>query len=202
MELTLILTLISQSYSVHRGVDLEDRTLQVTGQHQARVEDITLRTADDFQRFDTNDAFDIGPADGIGSQDFNDLDLGIIWGDEPQASSEKNENDEQMSVDGSIGVGRDAASRAESVGSHLLGGKHPLDIDLLSHLSESRAQSEHAFGADMDVDMAGIDLGDFGIGFDEPMVPLAAEPAEKTPEETRSLSRACEGSIWISFLHL
>ncbi|KXN90904.1 Cohesin subunit rad21 [Leucoagaricus sp. SymC.cos] len=172
---------------VNWGVDLEDRTLQMTGQHQARVDDITLRTADDFHRLDALDPFDIGPVDGIGSQDFNDLDLGINWGDEPQASSEKDDNEEQMSVDGSIGVGRDAASRAESVGSHLLGGKHTLDLDLLSHMSGSRAPSEHPFGADMDVDMTGVDLGDFGIGFDEPMV---VEPQAKTPEETRSLSRA------------
>ncbi|KAJ3562558.1 hypothetical protein NP233_g9497 [Leucocoprinus birnbaumii] len=172
---------------VNWGVDLDDRALQTTGQHQARVDDITLRTADDFQRFDAIDAFDLGPADGIGSQDFNDLDLGINWGDEPQLSSEREDNDERMSIDGSIGVGRDAASRAESVGSHLFGGKHTLDIDLMSHMSGSRAPSEHPFGADMDVDMAGVDLGDFGIGFDEPMI---VEPVEKTPEETRSLSRA------------
>ena len=170
-------------------MDLDDRALQTTGQHQARVDDITLRTADDFQRFDAIDAFDLGPADGIGSQDFNDLDLGINWGDEPQLSSEREDNDERMSIDGSIGVGRDAASRAESVGSHLFGGKHTLDIDLMSHMSGSRAPSEHPFGADMDVDMAGVDLGDFGIGFDEPMI---VEPVEKTPEETRSLSRACK----------
>jgi cohesin complex subunit SCC1 len=162
----------------------------MTGQHQARVDDITLRTADDFQRFDAVDAFDIGPADGIGSQDFNDLDLGINWGDEPQASSERDDHEERMSIDGSIGVGRDAASRAESVGSHLMG-KHTLDIDLLSHMSGSRATSEHPFGADMDVDMGGVDLGDFGIGFDEPMA-IEPEPTTKTPEETRSLSRACE----------
>lgn len=171
----------------------------MAGQHQARVDDITLRAADDFHRFDATDTFDIGPADGIGSQDFNDLDLGINWGDEPLTSSEKNENDEQMSVDGSIGIGRDAPSHAESVGSHLLGGKHTLDIDLLSHLSGSRAPSEHPFGGDMDVDMAGVDLGDFGIGFDEPMV---AEPAEKTPGETRSLSRACKLCRRIAFLYL
>ena len=181
-----------------RDVDLDGRTLQMTGQHQARVDDITLRTADDFQRFDGIDAFDLGPADGIGSQDFNDLDLGINWGDEPQTSSEK---DQQMSVDGSIGVGRDLVSRAESVASHLIGRKHILDIDLLSRGSRSRAPSEHPFGADMDVDMTGVDLGDFGIGFDAPMVidpaietalEFTAEHAEKTPEETRSLSRACE----------
>jgi len=173
---------------------LDGRTLQITGQHQARVDDITLRTADDFQRFDGIDDFDLGPADGIGSQDFNDLDLGINWGDEPQTNSEK---DQQMSVDGSIGVGRDLVSRAESVASHLIGRKHTLDIDLLSHASRSRAPSEHPFEAGMDVDMTDVDLGDFGIGFDAPMVidtaiePIA-EHAEKTPEETRSLSRACE----------
>ncbi|KAF9446393.1 hypothetical protein P691DRAFT_803993 [Macrolepiota fuliginosa MF-IS2] len=175
---------------VNWGVDLEDRTLQMAGQHQARVDDITLRTADDFQHFDMNDAFDIGPADGIGSQDFNDLDLGINWGDEPQASSERDGNEDQMSVDGSIGVGRDAQSRAESVGSHLFGGKHTLDMDLLSHPGGSRAPSEHPFVADMDVDMTGVDLGDFGIGFDEPMEPVVPEAIEKTPEATRSLSRA------------
>lgn len=166
---------------------MEDRSLHASGQHQARVDDITLRTADDFHRFDALDTFDIGPADGIGSQDFNDLDLGINWGDEPLTSSDR--LGDQMSVDGSIGVGRDAMSHAGSIGSHLFPEKHTLDVDLLSHPSASRAPSEHPFGADMDVDMAGVDLGDFGIGFDEP---IAVEPPEKTPEETRSLSRACK----------
>lgn len=157
--------------------------LQVAGQHQARVDEITLRTADDFQQFGANDAFDIGPVDGIGSQDFSNLDLGLTWGEEPQVTSEKEDVDEQMSIDGSIGVGRDAASHAGSVGSHLLG-KHTLDMDVLSTMSGSRAQSEHLFPNDMDI----VDLGDLGIGFDEPM---AIEPVEKTPEETRSPSRAC-----------
>ncbi|KAF7782499.1 hypothetical protein Agabi119p4_1875 [Agaricus bisporus var. burnettii] len=170
---------------VNWGVDLEDKSLHASGQHQARVDDITLRTADDFHRFDAIDTFDIGPADGIGSQDFNDLDLGINWGDEPLTSSDR--HDDLMSVDGSIGVGRDAMAHGGSVASHLLAETHTLDVDLLSHPSLSRAASEHPFGADMDVDMAGVDLGDFGIGFDAPMV---VEPPEKTPEETRSLSRA------------
>lgn len=171
-------------------MDFEDRPLQPVGHHQAHIDDITLRTADDFQQFDFNDAFDIGPSDGIGSQDFNDVDLGIDWDDHPAQTPKE---DDRMSVDDeeSVGVGRDAPDRRESVNSHLLGRDGmDMDLDILSNRSKSRDPSEHPFGGDIDMDfpdLAGMDLGDFGIGFDDMPLDL-----EKTPGQTRSSSRACE----------
>lgn len=179
-------------------MDFEDRPLQPVGHHQAHIDDITLRTADDFQQFDFNDPFDIGPSDGIGSQDFNDVDLGINWDDEPAKTPDG--NDDHMSVDESVGVGRDAPGRRDSINSHLLGrDAMDLDLDILSNRSKSRDPSEHPFGPDVDMDfpdLAGMDLGDFGIGFDD--VPL---DIEKTPGQTRSSSRECKCHISYSFRH-
>ncbi|PPQ89563.1 hypothetical protein CVT25_012235 [Psilocybe cyanescens] len=162
-------------------MDFEDRPLQRQGHHQAHIDDITLRTADDFE-FGMNDPFDIGPSDGIGSQDFNDVDLGIHWGDE------QNDKSDAMSIQGSIGVGRDIQHHEDSIEPDLFGGNDfNADLDRMSHRSKSRDPSEQPFGG-MDVDtFPDVDLGDLGIGFDDP-------PAEdingRTPSETRSLSRA------------
>lgn len=178
----------SNTYSV-RDIDFEDRPLQPQGHHQAHIEDITLRTAEDFGQFDLNDPFDIGPSDGIGSHDFNDVDLGIGW-DEPARASE-GEGNEDMSVDESVGMARDAPPRRDSVDSHLLR-RDPmeLDFDLLSNKVQSRAVSEHPFAPDVNMDFpdfGGMDLGDFGIGFDE----IPPQERENTPGQTRSSSRAC-----------
>ncbi|CAA7259293.1 unnamed protein product [Cyclocybe aegerita] len=167
-------------------MDFEDRPLQRQGHHQAHVDDITLRTADDFQ-FGENDPFDIGPSDGIGSQDFNDLDLGINWDDEGARASEPNAKSDMMSVDGSVGVGRDAQIR-DSIGPDFLGGD-PFggDFDAFSHRSKSRDPSEQPFGDAMDIDpLPEVDLGDLGIGFDD-LPPV--DPHERTPSQTRSVSR-------------
>ncbi|KAF8967815.1 Rec8 like protein-domain-containing protein [Flammula alnicola] len=166
-------------------MDFEDRPLQRQGHHQAHVDDITLRTADDFHQFGDNDPFDIGPSDGIGSQDFNDLDLGIHWDDE------QNEKSEAMSVDGSVGVGRDAQIHGDSFDSDLMRG-HGLgvDLDVLSHRSKSRDVSEQPFGTAMDIDVfPDVDLGDLGIGFDD-LPPDVGDVNGRTPSQTRSLSRA------------
>lgn len=90
-----------------------------------------------------------------------------------------------MSVDGSVGVGRDADfSRRESIGSQFLD-KNAMDIDdVLSHRSKSRDLSEQPFG--MDIDFGPVDLGDMGIGFDL--------DGQKTPGQTRS-SRACKSLL-------
>lgn len=165
----------------HRDMDFEDRPLQRQGHHQAHVDDITLRTTDDFQ-FGQNDPFDIGPSDGIGSQDFNDVDLGIHWGDELDKS-------DALSVRDSIGVGRDVQHEG-SIEPDLFGGNgfNP-DLELLSHKSRSRDPSEQPFGSAMDIDIfPEVDLGDLGIGFDDP--PL--DTNGRTPSATRSLSRACK----------
>ncbi|KAI9442635.1 Rec8 like protein-domain-containing protein [Lactarius indigo] len=146
-------------------VDFEDREIQPKGHHMARQADITLATADDLQ-FGVDDGgygFDLGPSDGIGSQDY-EVDLGLTFGDEPATPRERSEAD-----DLSVEVGRDAApprAPRESLDSHLLG-QGVEEVELLSH--HSRAPSEHPFANDMD------------FGFCE---------GGKTPEQTRSPSRA------------
>ncbi|KAL5485109.1 MCD1 [Sanghuangporus weigelae] len=140
--------------------DFEDRPRPQAGQHIARTADITLASANDFQ-FELDDhglEFDLGPGDGIGSQD---VDLGIDFGDGP--ADQTRPEDETMSVE----FGRDAGamrSPRESLDSHLLG-KGAQDIDVLSTRSR-----EASFGAGMDFDF-GADLGgmdvDLGLDFGE-----------------------------------
>ncbi|TRM69555.1 Rec8 like protein-domain-containing protein [Schizophyllum amplum] len=171
--------------------DFEVQPLVASGQHQARIDDITLRT-DNLMDFSDPMNLDIGPSDGIGSQDF-DVDLGIDWGDEFGGEQGRNEED-SMSMDGSVGVGRrdSMAPSRLSMDSRFAGGR---DGDLLSQRSRSRDPSEHPFGGDMmDVDMdmpdlGTVDLGDLGVGFDDqPMLPI--DDQEKTPGQTRGSSRA------------
>jgi cohesin complex subunit SCC1 len=170
-------------------MDFDDRPLQRQGHHQAHVDDITLRTADDFQLGSVEDAFDIGPSDGIGSQDFNDLDLGIDWDGEPR--NEPNDRSDMMSVDGSIGVGRDAQIGRDSLEpGHILGNGYGAELDAFSQREKSREVSEVPFGMDMNLDPPdGVDLTVLGVGFDD--IPLAEEsvpPLDAIP----TLSRACE----------
>ncbi|KAF5389353.1 hypothetical protein D9757_004287 [Collybiopsis confluens] len=162
--------------------DFEDRPTPAHGQHQAHINDITLPPTDTFEPLDFDNNFDLGPTDGIGSQDFFDLD--VDFGDAP-ITSERGEDD-SMSIDGSVGVGRDAASRRDSIADHFMDidGK----FDMLSQRSRTREPSEHPFGADMNIDMpefGDVDLGDLGIGFDPMPVDVAQIPAQ-----TRSPSRA------------
>ncbi|KAH9948687.1 Rec8 like protein-domain-containing protein [Amylocystis lapponica] len=173
--------------------DFEDRPVQPGGQHIARTADITLATADDFQ-FDLDDpgyGFDLGPADGIGSQDYEQLDLGLDFGDGPvsvHGSESHAEEDDDMSV----GVARDAAPRRafrESMGSHLLGRGADADLDLMSN--RSREPSEHPFGADINMDLdfgpdiGGMDL-DLGLDFgDKPLSEHAPTP-RLTPSRASS----------------
>ncbi|KAL7281759.1 hypothetical protein ACG7TL_005078 [Trametes sanguinea] len=166
--------------------DFESRVVQPGGQHIARAADITLGTAD--LQFDLEDTygFDLGPSDGIGSQDF-DIDLNLDFGDGPAAAATPRSEDDEMSVE----VGRDAAApRAfrESIDSHMLG-PHGAegDFDLLS--VRSRAQSENPFAADVDMgfgpDVGGMDV-DLGISFeDEPLSEHAPTP-HLTPSRASS----------------
>jgi cohesin complex subunit SCC1 len=154
-------------------MDFEDRPLLPQGHHQAHIDDITLRTAGDaFQNFDVSDPFDIGPSDGIGSQDF--MDLGLDWGD----GEKPDENEENMSVDGSVGVGRDLPLVEESLDAQFMRNNENMDMDIFSNHSKSRGGSEDPFNVNggLDIDMPELDI-DFG---DRP----------KTPGQTRS-SRAC-----------
>ncbi|KAF4620636.1 hypothetical protein D9613_000619 [Agrocybe pediades] len=164
-------------------MDFEDRPLQRHGHHQAHVEDITLRAADDFQ-FGADDPFAVGPSDGIGSQDFNDFDLGIHWGDEQIDKSVA------LSAEGSVGVGRDAQFREHSIDMDMLSNHNfNMDMDVLSTRSKSRDPSEQPFGHSMEIDaFHDVDLGDLGIGFDDPVPPL--DPSGMDASERRSLSRA------------
>ncbi|KAG1809338.1 Rec8 like protein-domain-containing protein [Suillus subaureus] len=166
---------------INWDIDFEDRIAEPQGHHVARQADITLQTADDLQ-FDLDDpgyGFDLGPSDGIGSQDFGELDLGLDFGDGPVSV-----------IDGGVEVGRDAPtprSARESLDSRMMG-KGGEGEDFFSN--RSREPSEHPFGADMDVDMGfGPDMGgmDIDLGIDFGDRPLSDR--EKTPEQTRSPSR-------------
>ncbi|EIW83274.1 hypothetical protein CONPUDRAFT_136365 [Coniophora puteana RWD-64-598 SS2] len=172
--------------------DFEERLAEPQGAHVARRADITLPSADDFQ-LDLDDpgyGFDLGPSDGIGSQDFGEIDLGLDWGDGPVSV---------VNDAASIEVGRDAAtpfSARESVRSHLLGevGLERVGGDDADFFSvKSRQASENPFIDDMDLDagfgpeIAGVDF-ELGIDFGDGPPPPPSEHA-KTPEQTRSPSR-------------
>jgi cohesin complex subunit SCC1 len=134
------------------------------GQHIARTADITLATAEDFQ-------YDLGFDDlappHIGSNDFEELDLGLDFGDGPvsvRAGSVMTRSEEDsMEVE----VGRDAApvrNARESLGSQLLGRRDmDIDLDVLSY--RSREASEHPFAADMSIDLH-PELGELDLGLD------------------------------------
>lgn len=167
-------------------MDFEDELPQRQGHHQAHVDDITLRTANDFHPFDVNNPFDVGPSDGMESGNFNELDIGIDWGGGEEANGiDANDELNMISLNESVGVGRDAGQHRDLLGQDLLA-RHDMliDPDMLSHASRSRRNSEQPFDTvmDMDVNM------NLGIGFDD--IPLDA--LENTPGQTRSSSRACE----------
>jgi cohesin complex subunit SCC1 len=132
--------------------------------------DITLAAADDFN-LDLDDpgyGFDLGPSDGIGSHDYEDVDLGLDFGDGLE----------------SVEVGRDGPASVagrESVDSHIFGkGGMNGELDRMS-----REASENPFGAEMNMDIDfGPDLG--GMDID-----LGLDFGGQTPGQTRSPSRAC-----------
>lgn len=162
-------------------IGLEDRLPLTQGQHIANMEDITLNVPIglDIGLGDDTFNYDLGPADGIGSQDF---DLGLDWGDEARARSE-------LGDDMSVEIGLEAPERRQSIVSDLFG-RGGMDVDLLSQKSKSRAPSEHPFEDGFGGDLGGLDLGDLGIGFgDEPILGAPAE-GEKTPGQTHSPSHA------------
>ncbi|KIY74365.1 hypothetical protein CYLTODRAFT_416207 [Cylindrobasidium torrendii FP15055 ss-10] len=165
--------------------DYEDRHAPKNNQgqqHLARADDITLRPNDAYGGGFDMDVFGMD-GDGIGSQDF---DLGINFGPD-----EMDVDNDSSSVDGgSVGVGRDAFVGDQSIASHLMGGRDMSES--LSVRSKSRDFSAPPYEPDtnMDVDMpafGGVDLGDMGIGFEMPDLPLEGE---RTPAAIRSPSRA------------
>lgn len=169
-------------------MDFEDRLPAPTasGRHVARQADITLVSAADLD-IDLGGQYelDLGPADGIGSQDFE---LGLDFGGGARTPSALGEDPDE-----SVEVGRRAASMRharDSLASHLIGkGDMEMDIDIELTSRRSRAPSEQPFNSDMDLGLGHepMDLGDFGITFgggeDQPM-----SEHEKTPEQTRSPS--------------
>ncbi len=157
-----------------RDLDHERYPQHSTGNHQAHVDDITLHPMDNLQHLDI-DLFDVGAAEGIGSQDFQDIDLGINWDDERYHGSR-----DDMS---SLGIGRDASPRA-SVNSYI-GGLAGKPDSFLSARSPDHASANLQHGDAFDVEFStfeGVDLGEFGVGFNH--------QDSQMPRE-RVLSRAC-----------
>jgi cohesin complex subunit SCC1 len=185
-------------------LDFVERPAAKQKQHLARQADITLASAYDLDlNLNEPSDFDLGPADGIASQDFDlDFDLGITWEDNPQRSEDgrssvHEDNDDTMS---SVEMGLDAPAPRQSLDPGIFG-QEGMDVDLLSVHSKSRAPSVHSFAGDpMDLGdgfSGGLDLTEFGVGFDdvpepiEPVEPLdlPAEPAEGEKTPTREMSR-------------
>ncbi|KAF8514231.1 Rec8 like protein-domain-containing protein [Hysterangium stoloniferum] len=181
------------------GIDLDlmlpdfdldlDFEAQPGGQHIARQADITLATADDLH-LDLDDpgyGFDLGPVDGIGSQDY-ELDLGLDFGDGPN-NKDRDDIDDSMSVE----QARDAPDPLhlrESVDSALLG-HGGFDKDLDAQSVRSRDASEAGFGVgnfdvDMDADMGGVNF-DLGLNFGEE-APLDIEQPQEKDAGTRASS--------------
>lgn len=127
---------------------------------------------------------DLGPDDGIGSQDYAlPLDFGPQPGEEEPAEESEalGPEDETMSIE----VGREAApprAPRESIDSRIFGRGRD-DADILSNAS--RAVSEQPF------DDFGLGVGDLtieGLTFDDVAVPVTSD-REKTPGQT---TRACK----------
>ncbi|KAI6157783.1 Rec8 like protein-domain-containing protein [Pisolithus tinctorius] len=170
---------------INWDIDFEDRIAEPQGHHVARQADITLQTADEFQ-LDLDDpgyGFDLGPSDGIGSQDFSELDLGLDFGDGPVSAA-----------NGSVEVGRDAPtprSARESLES--LMGRDTEKDDFFSHVS--RAASEYRFSVDRDTDMPfGPDIGgmDVDLGLDFGDGPLSEPERMRTRSPSRMSSPLTE----------
>ncbi|EJD52753.1 hypothetical protein AURDEDRAFT_111326 [Auricularia subglabra TFB-10046 SS5] len=155
-------------------LDFDERP-QAQGQHVARAADITLQTGD-FDLDEPMRGFDLGPSDGIESQEFENL--GLSFGDDHAA------NEEDLSIE----VGRDAPDRSRlSVDSRLLGDGGPMDLDVLSRMS--REPSEHG-GLDMNMDLGFGDMDvdlDLGLSFGPDG---GVSEGDKTPGEARTPSRA------------
>ncbi|CAE6416340.1 unnamed protein product [Rhizoctonia solani] len=169
--------------------DLDFVVSQVSGtQNLARPGDITLANAGDITLAldDMGYGFDLGPLDGIGSQDI-DFDLGLDLDGERALSTKDADGDETMSLE----APRDAPvprSARESLASAFLG-RGDDDLERLTQRSRSKTREltlepEPATGFDlgMDIDIGGLDGGlDLGIGFDERLVPTSAPELEAGP---------------------
>ncbi|CAE6460795.1 unnamed protein product [Rhizoctonia solani] len=170
--------------------DLDFVVSQAPGatQNLARPGDITLANAGDITLAldDTGYGFDLGPLDGIGSQDI-DFDLGLDLDGEKAPSTKDADGDETMSLEAPRDAPAPRAAR-ESLASAFLGRG---DDDLERSTQRSRSKTREltlepelgaGFDLGMDIDMGGLDGGiDLGIGFDEPTAPTPAPAPEVAP---------------------
>ncbi|KAJ1304775.1 hypothetical protein OPQ81_005911 [Rhizoctonia solani] len=153
--------------------DLDFVVSQAPGatQNLARPGDITLANVGDITLAldDTGYGFDLGPLDGIGSQD---IDLGLDLDEERAPSLKDADGDESMAPE----APRDAPtprSARESLASFLRPGDD--DWERLSQRSRSKTREltlepEPAFDVGMDIDIGGEGGLNLGISFDEPSV--------------------------------
>ncbi|KAG8691498.1 sister chromatid cohesion protein 1 [Ceratobasidium sp. 423] len=170
--------------------DLDFAVSQAPGatQNLARPADITLANAGDITLAldDTGYGFDLGPLDGIGSQDL-DIDLGLDLDGEKAPSTKDADGDETMSLE----APRDAPaprSARESLASAFLG-RGDDDLERLTQRSRSKTRELTlepepgiSFDIGMDIDIGGLEGGiDLGIGFDEPTAPTPAPAPEVGP---------------------
>lgn len=159
---------------IRRDLDFERYPQHSLGHHQAHVDDITLHPMDNLQHWDV-DLFDVGAHEGIESQGFQDIDIGINWDDERHHAS----RDDISSLE----IGRDASPRA-SVNSYIEG-RVAKPVSLLSERSIDHASAELQRKETLDVEFPafeGLDLVEFGVGFDH---------QDPQTYHERVLSRAC-----------
>jgi cohesin complex subunit SCC1 len=125
---------------------------------------------DNLQHWDI-DLFNVGAHDGIESQDFQDIDIGINWDDERHHAS----RDDISSLE----IGRDASPRA-SINS-FIEGRVAQPVSFLSGRSPDHTSADLQHG-DVEVPtFEGVDLVEFGVGFDH----------QGSQTNERGLSRAC-----------
>lgn len=167
----------------NRDQDFQYRPTPLQGQHIARRADVTLAAFDDFQmEYAGYYDLDLGPDDGIGSQDYAlPLDFGPQPGAEEPAEGFQapGPEDEPMSVE----VGREAPpprAPRESLDSRLLGRGRD-DLDILSAVSRAVSEQPDDFG------LGAGDMTIEGLTFDDDALPVVSD-REKTPGQT---TRAC-----------
>ncbi|KDQ21506.1 hypothetical protein BOTBODRAFT_25950 [Botryobasidium botryosum FD-172 SS1] len=177
---------------INWDIDIERPLPRGQQQHVARKADITLATEENLH-FDLevpDYGFDFGPPDGIGSQDF---DLGLDF--EGAASPEKaHDDDEEMSIDREVEVGRDMSVQARSARESLAPALRARgdDKDLEEGLSTTSKDPLDVVGEPFGGDDAGFGLGedmDLGIDFGDGGDITAGEEREKTPGQLSPGSR-------------
>ncbi|KAH7339810.1 Rec8 like protein-domain-containing protein [Rhizoctonia solani] len=181
--------------------DLDFVVTQVAGttQNIARLGDITLANTGDITLAmdDTGYGFDLGPLDGIGSQDI-DFDLGLDLDEERAPSAREGDGDEtMMSLEAPRNRPAPRPARESLASDFQRRGDE--DLDRLSQRSRSQTHEltpEPEFGPGFDVTgmdtvMGGFDGGiDLGIELDEPSaldVTPATPAAPTAPEDTTQL---------------